>query len=722
MRGWTFRCSLAILGFVLAVGGCTRGGTEPGEIRYHVRVHAGDLQYGALSTDLADPLEVVVTEEGTGKAAEGVLVRWTVVEGDDAELRGAVTETDHAGVASMGLRLGGSPGVVRVQATVDRIAGRPAEFVVHAIERPRIQSISTKAAKVGDTIVVRGAHFASDLGAAAVSFDGIHGEVISTTPSEIRVAVPSCLPSRRVAVVVLTHTVASDSVPLDVTGSDLAALAIRPGQVLEFGGAEASTCIRLSGEGSEGSAYLVVAQNVASSPRTRVPFELIRLVYDRPPQPPSTLAGLHHVGDADFPLRWEARLREIEARLPPSTLTAPQRISGAAAPPKIGETRRFKVYNREGKFSDVTAVVRHVGKHVALYEDVNAPAGGFSAEDFAEFGDLFDGPIYESVSEVFGSPSDLDGNGRVIILFTPVVNELTPHGSSSFVAGFFYACDLSSRRECSGSNEGEIFYSVVPDPRGSYGDIRHHMEVKDAIPAVLAHELQHMIHFNQRARLRGGSQEALWLSEGLAHAAENVVAAKLVEDAAMAAIFRRQNVIRARRFLFAPHQVTLVGDAPPGTIEERGAYWLFVEYLAGQFGGYTILGRLTQDTLDAIANVEDKTGTPWEELLGGFAVALYADDAPSLATNPPDQVYSFPHLNLRQLLGAGGSGYPLVPTNPGTRGAFRARDTLLGSSAAYFFIGVPASHPEPVHVQFAGKAGKPFKHGDPVRLSVLRIY
>jgi hypothetical protein len=63
--------------------------------------------------------------------------------------------------------------------------------------------------------------------------------------------------------------------------------------------------------------------------------------------------------------------------------------------------------------------------------------------DYEHFGALFDDPVYNTDTSVFGAVSDIDNNGRVIIVLTPAVNRLTPKGTGSFIGGYFYACDCS---------------------------------------------------------------------------------------------------------------------------------------------------------------------------------------------------------------------------------------------------------------------------------------
>jgi len=52
--------------------------------------------------------------------------------------------------------------------------------------------------------------------------------------------------------------------------------------------------------------------------------------------------------------------------------------------------------------------------------------------------------------------------------------------------------------------------------------------VRSTVPSILAHEFQHMIHHNERIIEREASnREAVWLSEGLAHMAEDLVGEEL---------------------------------------------------------------------------------------------------------------------------------------------------------------------------------------------------
>ena len=64
-----------------------------------------------------------------------------------------------------------------------------------------------------------------------------------------------------------------------------------------------------------------------------------------------------------------------------------------------------------------------------ILDDQTNPSGGFTDAEYASFAAAFDTVVNPLDTQAFGTPTDLDQNSRVIILFTRAVNELTPAGS-----------------------------------------------------------------------------------------------------------------------------------------------------------------------------------------------------------------------------------------------------------------------------------------------------
>lgn len=93
---------------------------------------SGDAQSAAVSTTLANPL-VVEVRDASGNPVEGASVAWTVSSGT-ASVTVATVLSNASGVASTGVVLGSSAGVVGLRATVAALA--PAEFTATAVAGP----------------------------------------------------------------------------------------------------------------------------------------------------------------------------------------------------------------------------------------------------------------------------------------------------------------------------------------------------------------------------------------------------------------------------------------------------------------------------------------------------------------------------------------------------------------------------------------------------------
>jgi hypothetical protein len=378
--------------------------------------------------------------------------------------------------------------------------------------------------------------------------------------------------------------------------------------------------------------------------------------------------------------------------------TSAETPTGPAAPPVVGEERTFQVPTLDGLFTPVRAVARLVTERVVFFQDVESPAGGLGDGELGALARDFDDPVVGLVTGVFGATSDIDSNGRVIVLSTPAVNRLTPRGSSGVVGGFFFGVDLMPGAVS--GNAGEILYTLVPDPQGVHGDPRPTELIRAALPPILAHELQHLVHFNQRMRIRAATRnEALWLSEALAQSAEVMVADSLAAKGrtADALLYRNPTLGRARDYLAAPGEVSLLGSTGEGTLAERGAGWLFLRYLQAQHGGTELLRALTWSTRTGQENVEAATSRVWPEVFSDWTVAVFTD---GLAGFGGGRLH-YPEVDLRALLSSEQSPFPLAPRalvgEPTVRG-----ERLAGSTEYYLMDARGAGM---VALQLAGPAG-----------------
>ncbi len=686
--------------------------TGPSARRTSIAVLAGDAQFGAPGAGL-EALQVVVTDAITRAPRDGVTVTWQVTAGE-AILTPVTTTTNSRGIASTTPRLPGSLGASTIRATADGQVGDPAMFTVAAVSTPVIAGVSPASARAGDTLAITGSNFGTSTSAVAVRFDGVRGTVLSATPERVVVVVPPCVATRAAAVVVSLGTVASTAATVNTVATGASPLRLARGQVRVFTEPVDLRCVRLPPDPA-GASYLIIPQNVTETYSITMSFELAALgVIPVVASPAPAMAGSTFASDWELALR--AKERALTAGMSPDAFAPTASIRAAQDLPNVGDRRTFNTLNAQSKTVKITAEVRAITTRAILYQDIAAD-NVFTAADYQRFGGVFDEPIFGTVVAAFGQGGDIDDNDRIIMVFTPQVNALTAKGTGSYIAGYFYACDLLARSRCDASNGGEIFYSMVPDPTGKFSDPHSATNVMRTVPPVLAHEFVHMINYHAR-----GSQEVLWLGEALAHTAEDVVGQVFLDrgDAVTAAEFQAQNHSHARLFLANAARTSLIADESPGTIELRGAGWLFLRYLRGLHGENALLRALTSGPESGSRNITTRTGKTWSSLLADFAVAIYADDAPTLTGVPLEPRHTFVNANLRSLLGPP-AAFPLAVRTLGF-GDFLATGDLPSSAWQYNYVQVPAAGTTTsLNLVFSGPRGGPFSAAAVPQLTILRV-
>ncbi len=725
---------------------CRRHGlTDPYPSDLSLTVVTGDGQFGPPSRFLIDLLTVSVRTADGGLPVDGIPLEWEIAAGPlGAQLTPHASLTDSSGLARARLQLGSDLGKYVIRASIRDRPEKSVDFEAWAVLPPTLSALSSGIVNAGDIVTLDGTNFSTIAAHNVVLFSGIAGAVIGASTVRLDVIVPPCLPTRSVDVSVWLGGEASTSLPMSVTGS-AGVLDLALGADATFSVLETPTCLRL-GSGSS-QEYLAVVQSTSTIGAARFDYTFTGL---RPGAPTSGVlesdrvargrTADHHARRALTPrtlrvregdtvstgagslsaaqAEWDLFLRDREALLGISGFTERAAPGVPGGVPIIGDLREFEVLRADGGFDQVTARVRLVSERAILYEDRTAE-GSLSQEDITLFAGLFDNPIYPVNTENFGYPSDLDGNGRVIILFTPTVNRLSPPGSDDFVGGFFFGLDLMPNLEH--SNAGEVFYIIVPDPTGEYGNVWGADLIRRWVSPILAHEFQHMINHNERFIERGAPQrEALWLSEGLAHMAEDLVGEELRKRGREAEADEHQsgNRHRASLFLRKPSDVSLIIAAGQGTLEERGAAWLFLEYLRGQTGSNNVLRSLTGTTLTSTVNVETVMGREWTDLFSDWSAALELErQVLERGPLPLRDELRFGGFDLVEALALSG-GFPSTPTVHDS-GDFSDQGRLWSSSGAYFLIGTGEGG---VAVSLGGLNGGPVALNSALRLKLIRLF
>ena len=224
------------------------------------------------------------------------------------------------------------------------------------------------------------------------------------------------------------------------------------------------------------------------------------------------------------------RARSVERAYGATVRTRLQAPTGAALrvvipAPATGSLRTFRVVSNftTSAYKTVGAKLAYAGDNVLIYIDTLAPANGFTGTQLNDFGKLFDQTLYPIDTAAFGSPVDLDGNGRIVMLMSPVVNADSPAAqcaTQGFVAGFINTEDFNGPADPN-SNQGEVFYTIVPDPSATASCAHTVQDLGADVPGTFLHEVQHLIFFSQHVIISGATQGSSALDEGLSIVAED---------------------------------------------------------------------------------------------------------------------------------------------------------------------------------------------------------
>ena len=345
---------------------------------------------------------------------------------------------------------------------------------------------------------------------------------------------------------------------------------------------------------------------------------------------------------------------------------SPASPAHSASVPGIGTVQQFHVLSSESpvRFTRVGARLGYIGTNVLIYVDTLAPANGFTSTQLTGFGDLFDQTLYPLVVDAFGPPSDIDQNGRLVMLLSPIVNALTPSAecdTQGFIGGFFEGVDLASTD--TSSNQGEIFYSLVPDPNGTVSCQHSVAELEASTPATFVHELQHLINFGQHVVAHNGLPERGWLDEGMSIVAEELGSlyyenkfppptgrtnpAQLFPDSSQG--FINGLLFDSYAYLLKTDTVTVTlhSDADGG-LAWRGGDWLLLRWLGDQKGA-GIYKALVQSSLTGMANIANAAGESFDGLFGDFSLSLYTDSIPGTPKSSIPSRNRFAVRNLRRM-------------------------------------------------------------------------
>jgi hypothetical protein len=321
-------------------------------------------------------------------------------------------------------------------------------------------------------------------------------------------------------------------------------------------------------------------------------------------------------------------------------------IAGTPTAPKPGDKAKFwgiDFTDYDGSDSSarryrLTATLRQVTEHAYIYLEDDAPA---SARSIARLGQAFEAKIVPQLHKHFGTPwtPGIDSDPHVTLL---VMDIRSPGGSSNplglggvTIGGFFNDEDEYPNDEKHPySNEREM---VVLNANLDVGS--------QMVLDVLAHEYQHLIHWNQ------DRDEVLWVNEGLSMVAPAVAGFGSGMQSTLG------NAVMAFGLDY-DNSLTQWGErGQEAIVSDYGNVGLFFTYLGEKYGGPETFLKIAKQQENGIQGVLaglKEAGYPIEfaQLFTRWAIANLADD-PTLDEPPHYYAYDSPDLqNLRSSLEA----------------------------------------------------------------------
>jgi hypothetical protein len=351
-----------------------------------------------------------------------------------------------------------------------------------------------------------------------------------------------------------------------------------------------------------------------------------------------------------------------------------------------------------------TARIVAITSAAIVVADTGNPSGGYTDAEYQSLGVAFDTLIDPLDRQIFGAPTDIDNNGKIILFFTKTVNDLTPATSQSYIGGFFFARDLfpiqatTDFDACPSSNVAEMFYVMVPDP--TRGGAFTKANVTKEVLATLAHEYQHLINAARRMYVNVAATdfEEVWLNEGLSHSAEELLFYRITglsprQNLDVTALRAAQayvdafndyaigNFERYHDYIVSPSKYSPY--AANDSLETRGATWSFLRYAADRHG--TTDGdfwfQLVNSTTTGLANLQRVLGPTLGDQLRDWSTSVLTDDLGGFGATVQQPSWNFRSIYATLVPG----NFPLATTTLTTSGV---AVTLSGGASSYLRFAV----------------------------------
>lgn len=277
----------------------------------------------------------------------------------------------------------------------------------------------------------------------------------------------------------------------------------------------------------------------------------------------------------------------------------PPTVEPPAVPLEVGAKDAFWVIDTNDETFELSATLHYVTDHAYFWVADNVI---FDHDDLEKLAKTFENEIFINGRTFFGrewSPG-IDGDPHIYILFATRLG--------SYIAGYFSSADEMHPLAHEYSNAHEMF--VLNSDNLQMGEIY--------TLSTLAHEFQHMIHWNL------DRNETTWLNEGLSQLAE----------------FLNGYPVGGFDWAYSVNpdlQLNTWSEDDDESFRHYGASFLFVTYFLDRFGEQTTQALVAHPTnglvsidrvLEALSVVDPVTETPItaDAFILDWAIANFVDD------------------------------------------------------------------------------------------------
>ena len=240
----------------------------------------------------------------------------------------------------------------------------------------------------------------------------------------------------------------------------------------------------------------------------------------------------------------------------------------------VGHKDEFEVYNiSSATYSNRTATLAYIGEYSYIYleDDANFT---ISEEQILDLRLSFDQLIYPEVTRIFGNVSgilgDIDDDPRVTIFIGEFVPQVI--GFYAPINEYNYDRDLRSLSDGYSNQREMLFLNSRPIDTGLFA-------------SVIAHEFQHLIHYNH------DPTEHFWVNEGLSEMSAFRLGLREDPDSAINA------------FIKNPDEDLLFWNYYGNPSADYGGASLFFQYLHAKYGD-DFISKLVDTSSDGVEGIE----------------------------------------------------------------------------------------------------------------------